>query len=95
MPTTQRPYLRDGRLLTHDELCELAHAELADSEYTQEELADELDVTRNAIARATTTPGARWQKLQQRIAEELTPYDFEREETVRFRAHRRPDNGET
>jgi len=94
MHTTQRPYLRDGRKLTYDELCDLAHAELMESEHTQKEMAKQLDVLRSTVAKAVTTPGARWQRLQMRIVEELTGYDLEREETVRFRAHRRPDNGD-
>jgi len=95
MPTTQQIYLRDGRKLDYDELAEAARQIVNASDFTQQEVADRLDVIRTSVGKAVTTPGPRYCKLQMRILEELTGYDFEKQEKVRFKAYRRPDNGDT
>jgi predicted DNA-binding protein (UPF0251 family) len=88
MPESQRPFVRDGSRLTYDELQRLSHAALRQSEYTQQEMADRLDVNRATIGKAVTRSGSRYQRLQMRIVEALTDYRVEREETVRFRTWR-------
>lgn len=81
--------VRHGSKLSYDELQQEAHQVLKESEYTQREMANRLDVTRPSIAKAVTQPGPKFQRLQMRIIEALTDYDMVREETVRFRVSRK------
>lgn len=90
----QRPYIQHRKKLTYDELQKLAHAEVQESEHTQHELADRLDVKRSTIGKAVTKPGPKFQRLQMRIIEELTDYELEMEKEVRFRA-RKKERAET
>ena len=83
--TARTAIVRDGSKLTYEELCNQANRLLSDSEYTQEEMADRLGVARISVAKAVTQPGAKFQRLQMRIIEDLSDYEVEREETVRFR----------
>jgi hypothetical protein len=82
---TTRPTVRHGEKLSYEELQERARTVLNESDWTQREMADELEVTRGAVAKAVTTPGSRYQRLQMRIIEKLTAYRIQREETVHFR----------
>lgn len=84
-----RPYIQDRKKLDYDELQRLAHAELQESEYTQQEMADELGVKRSTIGKAVTQPGPKFQRLQTEIVERLTDYELEMEREVHFRARRR------
>jgi len=86
--------MRHGSKLSYDELQQEAREALQESEYTQQEMADRLDVTRPSIAKAVTQPGPKFQRLQMRIIEALTEYDMVREETVRFRASRNDQTDE-
>lgn len=86
--------MRHGSKLSYDELQQEARAALQKSEYTQQEMADRLDVTRPSIAKAVTQPGPKFQRLQMRIIEALTEYDMVREETVRFRVSRNDQTDE-
>lgn len=88
MPTATAA-VRHGSKLSYEELQEQARTVLNESDWTQREIADELDVTRGSVAKAVTQPGPRYQRLQMRIIERLTDYRMEREETVRFRARRK------
>jgi hypothetical protein len=81
--------VRHGEKLSYEDLQEQARAVLNGSDWTQREIADELDVTRGSVAKAVTTPGPRYQRLQMRIIEELTDYRIKREETVHFRPLRK------
>jgi len=89
MPTAERPPVRHGSKLSYEELQEQARTVLNESDWTQREIADELDVTRGSVAKAVTQSGPRYQQLQMRIIERLTDYRMEREETVRFRSVRK------
>jgi hypothetical protein len=77
--------MRHGAKLSYEDLQQQARAVLSESEWTQREMADELDVTRGSVAKAVTKPGSRYQQLQMRIVEKLTDYRIEREEEVYFR----------
>jgi predicted DNA-binding protein (UPF0251 family) len=79
-----------GARLDYEELCEAAARLLRESDYTQQAMADRLDVSRISVARAVTEPGAKFQRLQMRIVEALTDYAVERREYVEFRV-RAPD----
>ncbi|MCS4198178.1 hypothetical protein [Salinibacter ruber] len=94
MPTASRPTVRHGEKLSYEEMQERAQNVLNGSDWTQREIASELDVTRGAVAKAVTTPGPRYQRLQMQIIETLTDYRMEREETVRFRSVRKDKAGD-
>lgn len=88
-PQSSEVLVRHGSKLSYDELQHEAHQALQESNYTQQEMADRLDVTRPSIAKAVTQPGPKFQQLQMQIIEALTDYDMVREETVRFRVSRK------
>jgi hypothetical protein len=58
---------------------------------TYGELATELDVTENAVAKAVTTAGPKFQRLQMRIVELLSEFTVEREKNVHFELTPAPD----
>ena len=89
MSSSRSTSIRHGSKLTYEELQQEAHQALDASDYTQQEMADELGVTRAAVGKAVTKPGAKFQQLQMRILEALTGYKVERQETVRFRTWRK------
>jgi len=89
MLTATRPIVRHGEKLSYKELQEQARTVLNESDWTQHEVAEELDVTRGSVAKAVTTPGPRYRKLQMRIIALLTDYRMKREETVHFRVLRK------
>lgn len=60
------------RELTHEELREEAHRLAKDDSRAYTEIAEELDVTKNAVAKAVTTTGPKFQRLQIRIVEHLS-----------------------
>jgi DNA-binding transcriptional regulator LsrR (DeoR family) len=74
-----------GARLDFEELQQTAHRLLKESDYTQQEMADRLDVSRISVARAVTEPGSKFQRLQMRIVEALTDYEVERFVQVEFR----------
>jgi predicted DNA-binding protein (UPF0251 family) len=89
MGTGRATSVRHGAKLGYDELQQEAYRALSTSEYTQQEMADELGVTRAAVGKAVTKPGAKYQRLQMRILEALTDYEVERREHVVFRTWRK------
>ena len=62
--------------LTYEELKDKAH-QLAKDGPTYEEIAEELDVTKSAVAQAVTTAGPKFQRLQIRIVELLSDVEVE------------------
>jgi predicted DNA-binding protein (UPF0251 family) len=89
MPATAPTPVQHNQTFTYDELCAEAKRALDASDYTQQDMADRLDVNRVSVAKAVTQPGPKFQNLQMQIIEALTDYRMQREETVRFRAHRK------
>ena len=65
-----------GTELNHDDLREKAH-ELAKDGPTYAEIAEALDVSENAVAKAVTVTGPKFQRLQARIVEPLSDYEVE------------------
>lgn len=65
--------------LSYEELKDKAHR-LAKDGPTYEEIAEELDVTRSAVAQAVTTAGPKFHRLQIRIVELLSDVEVERRE---------------
>ena len=88
MPIAADP-VRHGSKLSYEELKEEAHRLARKSSKTYAEIGDELDVSENAVAKAVTTAGAKFQKLQGRIVELLSEYSVEREVDVQFRTWRK------
>jgi len=81
------PPMRDGTEMDFNALRDEAAAAIEQSGKTQTEIADALDVHRSAVSRALKTAGTKFQELQRRIIEHLTPYRIKRH--VTFKAHRR------
>lgn len=75
----------DGARLNFEELQETAHRLLRNSDHTQQQMAERLDVSRISVARAVTEPGSKFQRLQMRIVETLSDYEVERWVEVEFR----------
>jgi len=84
--------VRHGSKLDYQELQEEAHQALSASDRTQQEVADELGVTRTSVAKAVTQAGPKFQQLQMQIIEALTEYNVERRESVVFRTWRKNRN---
>lgn len=80
--------MRHGSKLTYEELQKEARQLLKASDYTQGQMAKELGVTRTSIAKAVTTAGPKFQRLQMKIIETLTDYTVERRQEVYFRTWR-------
>lgn len=78
--------MRDGTEMGFAELQDEVKTAIDDAGKSYAEVARELDVHRTSVARAANEPGAKYQDLQQRIIELLTPYRIERR--VVFKAHR-------
>jgi phage tail tape-measure protein len=78
--------MRDGTEMSFTDLRDEAKAAVDDAGKSYAEMGRELDVHRTAVARAVKEAGAKFQKLQRRIIEHLTPYRIERR--VTFKAHR-------
>lgn len=76
--------VRHGTKLDYDGLRKKAKTVLDESKYTQQEIAEELGVTRTSVAKAVTQAGPKFQKLQMRILEKLTDYEVDRRENVEF-----------
>ena len=68
--------MEDDVTLDYEELKGKAH-KLAKDGPTYEELAEELDVSRSAVAQAVTTAGPKFRRLQIRIVELLSDYEVE------------------
>jgi len=85
MAEPEIPYVRDGIKMSHDDLQQHARALLRRSDRSQNDVAEELDLSRSVVAKAVTTPGDRYQKTQRRIVELLSDYWVEREKEVTFR----------
>jgi predicted transcriptional regulator len=79
--------VRHGSKLTYEELQEHAHTLAREAKDTYAEIAEALGVSENAVAKAVTTAGPKFQQM--RIIEHLSEYEVEREETVRFRTWRK------
>jgi predicted transcriptional regulator len=78
--------MRDGSTLDYAALRDEARSAIDASGKSQSEVADDLGVHRSAVSRALKTAGPKFQELQRRIIEGLTPYRIERR--VSFKAHR-------
>ena len=89
------PPVRHGSKLTYDELQQEAHWALSESDWTQQELADKLGVTRTSVGKAVTQAGPKFQRLQMQILEALTEYEVERREHVEFRTWRKDRDDRT
>lgn len=74
----------DGTRLDYGSLRKTAKEVLDESEFTQQEIADELGVARTSIAKAVTQTGPKFQQLQMRILETITDCEVERQEHVEF-----------
>ena len=79
--------MRDGTEMDFDALRAEAARAVEASGHTQSDVAGALDVHRSAVSRALKTSGGKFQELQRRIIEHLTPYRIERR--VSFKAHRK------
>lgn len=88
MPITAE-LVKHGSKLSYEELKEKAHQLALDSSHTYEEIADQLNVSHDAVAKATTTAGPKFQQIQMRIVEFLSEYEVERYEHVEFRTWRK------
>jgi len=75
--------MRDGMEMDYEILCNEAARIFAESNYSQTQLADELEVSTGAMSRALSESGPKFSRLQRRILERLTPYRIE--EYVVFR----------
>lgn len=60
--------------MDYEALCEEAARVVAESGYSQTQLADELEVSTGAMSRALSESGPKFSRLQRRILERLTPY---------------------
>ena len=74
--------MEDDVTLNYEELKGRAH-KLAKDGPTYEELAEELDVSRSAVAQAVTTVGPKFRRLQIRIVEHLSDCEVEEAFVVR------------
>ncbi|WP_263842041.1 hypothetical protein [Salinibacter sp.] len=81
--------MRHGSTLSPEELKDLAHRLAREAPGTYADLAEELDVSENAVAKAVTTAGPKFQKLQRRIVALRSEYTAEREVSVRYRLLRK------
>ena len=88
MPTTADP-VRHGSKLSYEELKDEAHRLAREAPGTYADIAEKLDVSENAVAKAVTTAGPKFRKLQGRIVELFSEYTVEREVDVRFRTWRK------
>ena len=88
VPIATEP-VRHGSKLSYDELKEEAHRLARESPRTYGEIAGALDVSENAVAKAVTTAGPKFQRLQMQIVELLSDYEVERREHVEFRTWRK------
>jgi hypothetical protein len=72
--------LSDGEEIGYRDLKRHAHQLAKDDRRTYREIAEELDVTEGAVAKAVTTAGPKFHQLQARIVELLSDYTVERRE---------------
>ena len=91
-PPTRR--VQHNQTFDFEQLMEEAGRLLRNADYTQRELADELGVTRGAVAKAVTKAGPKFQKLQSRIIEHLSDYTVRKEVDVTFRTLRKDRAGD-
>jgi predicted transcriptional regulator len=78
--------IRDGTEMDYEQLRAEAAAAVTDAAETQREVAMALGVAESSVSRALKEPGPKFQELQTRIIERLTPYRIERH--ITFKAHR-------
>jgi predicted DNA-binding protein (UPF0251 family) len=76
--------VQHGTRLDYEGLHREAKRALDDSDYTQQAIAEKLEVARTSVAKAVTQVGPKFQRLQMRILETLTDYEVERQEHVEF-----------
>jgi hypothetical protein len=88
MPTTADSVRHGSKLDFHD-LKEEAHRLARKAPETYAEIAAALDVSENAVAKAVTTAGPKFQRLQMRIVELFSNYQVERRKRVEFRTWRK------
>lgn len=81
--------VRHGSKLSYGELKEEVYQLAREAPHTYAEIAGKLGVSENAVAKAVTTVGPKFQRLQMRIVELLSDYEVERQEKVEFRTWRK------
>lgn len=81
--------MEHGSRLNYEEICEEARRLAKESDFTHEDIADELDVATISVSKAVTEAGPKFQRLQMRIVELLSEYEVERREHVEFRMWRK------
>jgi transposase-like protein len=81
--------VRHGSKLSYGELKEEVYQLAREAPHTYAEIAGKLGVSENAVAKAVTTVGPKFQRLQMRIVELLSKYEVERQEKVEFRTWRK------
>lgn len=79
--------MHDGMEMDYEALCKEASRAVTESDYSQTQLADELEVSTGAMSRALSESGPKFSRLQRKILERLT--SFRIEEQVVFRAKSR------
>lgn len=79
--------MRDGTEMDYQELLSEAAGAVEASGKSQSEIGREIGVTSGAMSRALSEPGPKFQELQRRIIQHLTPYQVERQ--VTFKARRK------
>jgi hypothetical protein len=79
--TSKAPNPVMERELTHEELREEAHRLAKDNSRAYTEIAEEIDVTKSAVAKAMTTTGPKFQRLRIRIVELLSDAEVGPRET--------------
>jgi len=85
MSEPQPEYIQHNVKKGHEKLQQHARGLAHQTDMSQQEIADKLDVSRSVVAKALTMPGPRYQKMQRRVVELLSDYTVEREKEVNFR----------
>jgi predicted transcriptional regulator len=76
--------MKPGDRLSPEELRSAVDEAVSASGQTHQKIADELEVTRGAISRATNESATKLSGLQRRIIAHLTPYSLREERTVEY-----------
>lgn len=79
--------MHNGLEMDYEALCEEAARVVAESNYSQTKLADELEVSTGAMSRALSESGPKFSRLQRRILERLTPYRIKEHVVFRAESH--------
>ena len=71
----------------YEKLLQVAQQAVDNAQVSQSELARQLDVHRSTVSRALSEGGPKFQDLQRRIIDRLTPYRVQRRVTFQLEAH--------